>query len=138
MTSPNASFASTEDYCARYGSVSDTAMLQECLDDASAVIRSYLEPTGIDWSDPTDDYADRLMRVCRAMANRVMPSQGGAVDDLPVGATQMSMTAGPYSQSVTFQSPYATPKPLKSELALLGVAGGSYRSIRFSNALEES
>lgn len=121
------SYATVEQYVARYGVVDDVSMLQECLDDASAVIDAALARAGIDYSEPSDDFADRLMRVCRSMANRVMPSDSGY--EIPQDATSASITAGPYSQSFNFAQSYGTPKLLASELELLGIGRGRYRSI---------
>lgn len=114
-------FATVAQYEARFGAVSDRALLAECLDDASAAIRMALAEAGVSWEDPTEDFADRLMRVCRSMANRLMPAEGSAV---PQGVTQMGMTAGSYSEQYTFQSSYGTPKPLDSELRMLGIGPG--------------
>jgi hypothetical protein len=114
-------YATIDQYEARYGTVADEAMLQECLDDCSAVIDAELDRRGVDYADPSESFADRLMRVCRSMANRVMPSDGA---DIPVGAKQASFTAGPYNQQFTFSTAYGTPKMLPSELALLGIGGG--------------
>lgn len=112
------SYATTDEYQARYGEVSDEDVLQECLDDCSAVIDAELERRGIDHADPSGSLADRMMRVCRSMANRVMPS-GGA--DIPVGITQMSLTTGPYNRQYTFTGGYGTPKMLDSERRMLGI-----------------
>lgn len=112
------SYATVEQYEARFGAVSNTSMLQECLDDCTAVIDSALNRYGINPSEQGESYADILMRVCRSMANRVYPSDGG---DIPQGATSFSETAGVYSQSFSFATTYGTPKILGSELALLGV-----------------
>lgn len=117
-----ASFATTAQYIARYGAVADTAMLQECLDDATAAICAALDEAKVPHDDPSEEFADRLMRVCRSMANRCMPSQG--FPDIPQGVTQASTTAGPYTQSLTFPASYGTPKPLPSELKMLGIGGG--------------
>lgn len=117
-------FATVGQYEARFGQVADAALLGECLDDASAAIRMALSEAGMSWEDPSEDFADRLMRVCRSMANRLMPAEGSAV---PQGVTQMGMTAGSYSEQITFQSSYGTAKPLPSELALLGIGGSAGR-----------
>ena len=114
-------YATIDQYVARFGEVSDEEMLQECLDDCSAVIDAELDRRGVDYADPSESFADRLMRVCRSMANRVMPSGGS---DIPVGATKATITAGPYSQSYDMVTTYGTPKMLPSEMALLGIAGG--------------
>jgi len=114
-------FATVEEYEDRYKEVSDTDMLQECLDDCSALIEVELERYGVDYSDPSEKLADRLMRACRQMAHRVMPRDDGA--DVPVGATQMSRTAGPYSEQFTLATTYDTPKVTDEERKLLGIYG---------------
>lgn len=117
-------FATVDQYEARFGSVDDKNLLAECLDDASATIRSTLAEHGMTWEDPSEDFADRLMRVCRSIANRLMPQGSGQAMQ---GVTQMGMTAGSYSEQITFQSSYGTAKPLPSELAMLGIGGSAGR-----------
>lgn len=112
-------FATISQYEARYGEVSDRGMLAECLDDASAAICGVLDKRGIDYSEPSEDFEDRLMRTCRAVANRLMPSGS----DVPVGVTQMSMTAGSYQQTYSYTPFYGLPKLLQSELDMLGLGG---------------
>lgn len=112
------SFCTVDEYEARYGDVSDASMLQECLDDCTAVICARLDRAGIDYSSPSEEYADRLMRVCRSMANRVAPDDAF----LPAGVSQASMSAVGFSQSMTFSSSYGTPKLVESELDLLGIS----------------
>ena len=117
-------FCTVEQYTARVGAVDDEGILEECLSDATATIAAILDARGIDYTEPSEDYADRLMRVCRSMANRIMPSS-----TIPGGATQASITGGPYSQGWTFAAPYGTPKPLASELKLLGITSGGLTSV---------
>lgn len=116
-------FATVDDYIARFGEVDDEDVLLECLMDATVAIKAALDPLRLDYSTITDEYKDRLMRVCRAVANRILPEDSEGVMQ---GVTQMSTTAGPYSQQFTFASSYGTPKLLPSELQLLGISGGSY------------
>lgn len=113
------SYATVEQYEARYGAVSDETMLQECLDDCTATIDAELSRRH---ADPSAVEDGNLMRACRQMAHRVMPSEGG--DDIPVGATQVSMTAGPYSQQYTFARTYGTPRVTEDERVLLGIGAG--------------
>lgn len=113
-------FATIDEYIARYGDVGDEDVLAECLADASAAIRAALDKAGIGYSEPSEDLSDRLMRVCRSVANRVLPEDSEGVMQ---GVTQMSTAAGPYSQQFTFAASYGTPKLLPSELALLGIGG---------------
>ena len=115
------SFCTVDEYEARYGDVSDASMLQECLDDCTAVICARLDRAGIDYSSPSEEYADRLMRVCRSMAYRIAPDDSF----LPAGVTQASMSAVGFSQSMTFSSVYGTPKIMPSELELLGISSSS-------------
>lgn len=113
-------FADVGQYVARFGAVEDEDLLLECLDDASAAIRSALDHRSVDYSEPTEDFADRLMRVCRSVANRLMPAGDSQVMQ---GVTQMGVTAGSYSEQYTFQSSYGTAKLLPSELDMLGLGG---------------
>jgi hypothetical protein len=109
-------FCTVEQYEAKFGPVDDEGVLTECLGDASAVIRRALTKAGIGYADPDEDLADRMMRACRSMANRCMPST-----DIPVGATQASTVIGPFSQQYTLGKAYGTPMLQKSECELLGI-----------------
>lgn len=113
-------YATVDDYMARYGEVSNELMLQECLNDCAALMDAEMDARGVDHTNPSASFADRLMRVCRAMANRIMPSEDYG-SDVPVGATQMSVTAGSYTQSFTMGMTYGTPKMLPSERSMLGI-----------------
>lgn len=113
-------FATVEQYDARFpGRTATDEMLTECLADASAAIVQVLDDRGVDWANPTEELADRMMRVCRSVANRIMPSGS----DLPVGVTQMSVTAGSYQETFSRPNTYGLPKLLASELYMLGVGG---------------
>ena len=119
-------YATKAQYDARYpGRTVGDAMLDECLEDASTAIDVALEGAGIDVSDVSEDMEDRMMRVCRSVANRMVP----AGTDVPVGVTQASITAVGFTQSYSYGTTYGTPKLLKSELALLGISGSAYRSV---------
>lgn len=113
-------FSTVSDYTARFGSVTDTGMLSECLGDATAAIAAALDARGIDYSDPSEEFEDRLMRTCRSVANRLMP----AGTEVPAGVTQASITAGSYSQTMSYTPSYGIPKLLASELDMLGIGGG--------------
>lgn len=113
-------FATIEDYDARFpGRTASDSMLGECLGDATLAIMDVLDKRGIDYGSPTEEFAERLMRTCRAVANRLMPSGS----DVPVGATQVSVTAGPYQQTASYSPTYGLPKLLPSELTMLGIVG---------------
>ena len=112
------SFCTIAQYEDKYGPVADEKKLDECLGDASALMRVALSKAHIDYKNPSEDFADRLMRVCRSMTNRIMPSED---DGIPVGATQVSQTAGPFSQQYTLNATYSTPRMLDSEMDLLDI-----------------
>lgn len=116
-----ASYASREQYMARYGAVpaKRLEMLDECLEDASAHVRSKLSRAGIEVDDTDTEYMDVLMRVTRSVANRIMPKDTD--ENIPVGVSQMSMTAGSYNRQFTFGTTYGSPKLLDSELDMLGI-----------------
>lgn len=118
-----ASFASAEQYVARYGTVPHERreMLDECLADVSAYIRQELAKYGVSLDDIDAEYADVLMRVTRSVTNRIMPRETSAATEIPIGASQLSMTAGSYNKQVTFSAPYGTPKLLDSERRMLGI-----------------
>ena len=113
-------FATVAQYDARFpGRTASNEVLEECLMDATMAIVKVLDRKGVSYADPDEQFAYRLMSVCRSVANRIMPS------DMPVGATQFSMTAGPYAQTTSYSPTYGLPKLLKSELDMLGFLGGS-------------
>ena len=113
-------FATVAQYDARFpGRTASNEVLEECLMDATMAISEVLDSKGVSYDDPDEQFAYRLMSVCRSVANRIMPS------DMPMGATQFSMTAGPYTQTTSYSPTYGLPRLLKSELDMLGFLGGS-------------
>lgn len=118
-------FATVEQYEARFGSVADKQMLVECLEDATAAVMAALDQAHVDYSDPDEKLSCRLMRVTRAVANRIMPSGPDYM-----GVTQFSTTAGPYTEQVTFSPAYGTPKLLPSELSMLGIGTSKIGYVR--------
>lgn len=115
-------FATVEQYEARFGEVGDRSMLAQCLEDATAAIRTEFANRHVDINAKLEDelFADACMRVCRSVANRIMP--GGV--DVPLGASSVAETDGPYSRTVSYAPSYGIPKLLPSELSMLGLGGG--------------
>lgn len=115
-------FATTEQYEARFGEVDDKSMLGQCLEDATAAIRAEFARRNVDMAAKLEDetFADACMRVCRSVANRIMPS--GV--DVPLGASSVAETDGPYSRTVSYAPSFGLPKLLSSELSMLGLGGG--------------
>lgn len=120
-------FATIAQYEARYGTVTDTLTLQECLDDATALISASLSGAGVDWTNAGDEYADCLMRVCRQVAHRAMESAPSEI--APWGVTQASQSAGGYSLSYSFGNPYGDIFITASEKRLLGIGGAHLYSV---------
>lgn len=110
-------FATVEQYEARYGDVDDAGVLGEILMDATREIAAALEQAGIDFSEPTEEFAARLMQVCRSMASRAMGDDG----EIPYGVTQYSQGAGEYTQSFSVGNPYGDVYLSKSERKMLGL-----------------
>ena len=111
-------FANTEQYDERFpGRTASDETLTACLEDATVAIIEALDERGIDASDADEALLDRCMRVCRSVANRLLP-QGAS--DMPQGVTQASITAVGFQQSYSFGLSYGTPKLLDSELDMLG------------------
>ena len=113
-------FATVDEYDARFTRTASGEMCEECLMDATYAIAAELDARGIPYDDPSEDFAERLMRTCRSVANRLMPSGSG----VPVGVTQMSTTAGSYSETMSYTPSYGTAKLLDSELRMLGIGAG--------------
>lgn len=111
-------FATRADYDARFpGRTCSDRVLDECLMDATYAIAGELDRHGVEYEYVS---RERLMRTCRSVANRLVP----AGSDVPAGVTQMSTTAGVYSQTTSYTPSYGTPKLLTSELSMLGLSGG--------------
>ena len=117
-------FCDIDQYQARYGEVDDPALLSEALMDASRIIASRLDNSGIDWQDPDEDYAERLMQVTRDMAHRAF-SVDTAETSIPFGATQFTTSADGFSEQVGFQGGtgqgYGELYMTKAERLLLGI-----------------
>lgn len=110
-------FASVDEYEARYGDADDPEALAEILMDATRLIASAFDRAGLDFRDPGEDLAERLMQACRSMAHRAMCDDA----DIPLGTTQFSEGAGSYTQSFTVGNPYGELYVSKAERKLLGL-----------------
>lgn len=119
-------FATVEDYEDRYGSVDDEGRLATLLADASdMLLTAYEGKYGAAWAEGEHAAFDRNARaVACAVAHRALSTPSG-ID----GATASTMTAGVYSQSVTWSNPTGDLWLGKSDLRRLGLLGaraGSY------------
>lgn len=91
------------------------------LEDASAMLASMVT---VDDSDQRQ--AQALKMVCCNMVIRVMSAGTSAM----FGATNASMTGGPYTQSWTYEAPTGDMYLTKAEKALLGVSAMIVGTIR--------
>ena len=85
------------------------------IEDASAMLQSLVS---VDADDARQ--AELLKTVCCSMVIRAM----SATASDSYGATQMSMTAGAYSQSWTYSNPTGDLYLTRQEKKLLGIGGG--------------
>lgn len=85
------------------------------IDDASAMLTALVN---VDSDD--QEQAQLLKQVCCAMVIRAM----SATEADAFGASQMSMTAGPYSQSWSYSNPTGDMYLTKLEKRLLGITSG--------------
>lgn len=85
------------------------------IDDASAMLTALVN---VDSDD--QEQAQLLKQVCCSMVIRAM----SATETDAFGASQMSMTAGPYSQSWSYSNPTGDMYLTKLEKRLLGITSG--------------
>lgn len=85
------------------------------IDDASAMLTALVN---VDSDDQEQAYL--LKQVCCSMVIRAM----SATEADAFGASQMSMTAGPYSQSWSYSNPTGDMYLTKLEKRLLGITSG--------------
>lgn len=118
-------FATSSEYAARFpDDTIATSVLSRMLDEASDLIEGELAPRGIDYENPSDSYADKLARVCCGMVHRAYLA--GQNTYAPIGATQFSQTAGPYTMSATIPGGFGDVFMNKSDRIKLGIAQGTY------------
>ena len=118
-------FAEVSDIEARWHSLyaSDRQRAEVLIGDASAMLEAALACT-IDVSD--ESQMQRLNIVCCNMVIRAM----SASESDAYGASNMSMTAGPYTQSWTYANPSGDMYITKAEKRMLGITSGYIGTIR--------
>lgn len=113
-------YATVEDLEARYGDLTDERQEQAAvlLDDAAVIIDS-MATIG-------ESRATAAKVVSCAMVNRAL----SAYESDMYGITQQTMTAGSYSQSMSYTNPSGDLYMTGTEKAMLGISGGYIGSIR--------
>jgi hypothetical protein len=113
-------FCNVEDYRARYpNDTTDDAVLLECLMEATDTVMGELDGHDIDYSDPSESFSFRLMRVTRTVAHRALGSVNDT--DVPFGATQISEGSGDFTASVQLGNPYGDMFLTQAEKDALGI-----------------
>lgn len=123
-------FATSDEYRDKYKTDMDVEMLETWLADASDIMKYEMDEAGIDYSDPDDAFAARLMRICRDMVHRAIGDGSDASYSIPYGATQASMSAGGYSESFSIENPYGDLFLKDRERKSLGIGSGSFAVAR--------
>lgn len=116
-------FAEVSDIESRWRELStdEQSRASVLIDDASAMLTALV---AIDTDD--DEQAQLLKQVCCSMVIRAM----SATEADAFGASQMSMTAGPYTQSWNYANPSGDMYITRLEKRLLGITSGYIGSIR--------
>lgn len=115
-------FAQVSDIEARWRDLSTTeeARAAVLIDDASAILASLVTV------DATDEQQAAILKtVCCSMVIRAM----SATEADNFGVSSASMTAGPYTQQLTYKNPSGDMYLTKMEKKLLGIAVGYIGSI---------
>ena len=119
-------FATVAEYRAKYATDLDDAKLGAWLEDASGMMVDEMDAAGVDYYEPTDSMAARLMRICRDCVHRAIGDGTDAAMSIPYGASQASMAAGGYSESFTMGNPYGDLFLKASERKALGIMSGRF------------
>lgn len=116
-------FAEVSDIEARWRelSTSEESRAAVLIDDASAMLKKLVD---VDVADTRQ--LELLKIVCCSMVIRAM----SATESDSYGASNMSMTAGPYTQSWTYSNPTGDMYLTRQEKRLLGIASSVIGSIR--------
>lgn len=116
-------FAEVSDIESRWRELStdEQSRASVLIDDASAMLTALV---AIDTDDT--EQAQLLKQVCCSMVIRAM----SATESDAFGASQMSMTAGPYSQSWNYANPSGDMYLTKLEKRLLGITSSYIGPIR--------
>jgi hypothetical protein len=116
-------FATVADYRRAYpdDAIDDGTLLERLLE-ATDVMCAEMDGSDISYTDPSESFTFRLMRVCRTVAHRAIASTDGS--DVPFGATQLSETATQFSASMQFANPTGDMYLTESERRALGIGAG--------------
>lgn len=116
-------YAEVSDIELRWRTLDETEQTRAAalIDDASAMLDAL-----VDVDDDNHEQCELLQAVCCNMVIRAMSATGAD----SFGASNMSMTAGAYSQSWTYANPSGDMYLTKMEKRLLGITTGYIGTIR--------
>ena len=97
-------FATVAQYKAKYSTEMSDTTLAVWLVDASSMMRAEMDASNIAYENPSQDFADILMGVCRDATHRAIGDDDEADITIPYGATQVNMSGGSYSRGFSFGS----------------------------------
>ena len=99
--------ATAQDYADRYGpqEAGEAAMTSAHLARASRIVRGEFAREGLDITVLIQVGRLQADTVADVVCDMVAYMQRSAVGDVPFGATQVSQTAGPYTQSASYKTP---------------------------------
>ena len=99
--------ATARDYADRYGPIdaAETAATDAHLARASRIVRDEFAREGFDINVLIQAGKVQADTVADVVCDMVVYMQRSAAGDAPFGATQVSQTAGPYTQSASYKTP---------------------------------
>lgn len=104
---PGFTLATAQDYADRYGpqDAGEAAVTSAHLARASRLIRDEFAREGLDITVLIQAGKIQADTVADVVCDMVAYMQRSAASDVPFGATQVSQTAGPYTQSASYKTP---------------------------------
>lgn len=104
---PGFTLATAQDYADRYGpqEAGEAAVTSAHLARASRIVRDEFAREGLDITVLIQAGKLQADTVADVVCDMVAYMQRSAAGDAPFGATQVSQTAGPYTQSASYKTP---------------------------------
>lgn len=104
---PEFTLATAQDYADRYGpqDAGPAAVTSAHLARASRIVRDEFAREGLDITVLIQAGKIQADTVADVVCDMVAYMQRSAASDMPFGATQVSQTAGPYTQSASYKTP---------------------------------
>ena len=115
-------FCTVTDYRLRYpADETPDEVLNEVLLDATDVMCAAMDEADVAYTDPTEPFTRRLMRICREVVHRAIGEGTDDDMDVPFGATELSQGADTFNASVKLGNPYGDLYLTQSEKDALGI-----------------